>query len=174
MFIESAIALVERIAPPPPANAPVAEWQSGVIPYAMVESTPVFLLVTSRQRGRWIFPKGKIAAGMEPHESAHREALEEAGVEGVVATSPLGSYRTWKTRGVRRFVIEVEMYPLRVERQAESWQETGERHRHWVTLAEARRLVTDKQIFDLVRSFARTLREDGGASYEPEAAERIA
>ena len=161
MLVESAIALVERIAPPPPASAPVAERQSGVIPYAIVESTPVFLLVTSRQRGRWIFPKGRIGAGLEPWESAEREAHEEAGVEGVIATRPIGSYRAWKTRGVRRFVIEVDMYPLRVEKQHDEWLETGERHRHWVTLAEAARLITDKRVVQLVRNFARHLRVEG-------------
>lgn len=162
MLLESAIALLERIAPPPPATAPVAERQSGVIPYAVVDSTPVFLLVTSRQRGHWIFPKGRIAEGMEPWESAKREAFDEAGVEGVIATGSIGSYRAWKTRGMRRFVIEVEMYPLRVERQHDNWRETGERHRHWVTLAEATRLITDKRIVELVRAFARHLREGGG------------
>jgi 8-oxo-dGTP pyrophosphatase MutT (NUDIX family) len=161
MLLESAIALFERVAPPPPATAPVAERQSGVIPYAIVESTPVFLLVTSRQRGHWIFPKGRIPQGMEPRESARREAYDEAGVEGVIATRPVGSYRAWKTRGMRRFVIEVEMYPFRVERQHDSWRETGERYRHWATLAEATRLITDKRIVALVRAFARHVREGG-------------
>ena len=161
MLAERAIALLERVTPPPPAHAPVDERQSGVIPYAIVDKTPVFLLVTSRQRGRWIFPKGKIGKGMEPWESAHREAHEEAGVDGVIETTPVGAYRAWKTRGMRRVVIEVEMYPLRVERQHDAWRETGERYRHWVTLADASRLITDKRIVALVRSFARTLREGG-------------
>jgi 8-oxo-dGTP pyrophosphatase MutT (NUDIX family) len=161
MLTERAIALLERITPPPPAHLPVEERQSGVIPYAIVEATPVFLLVTSRQRGHWIFPKGKIPDHMTPAESAAREAYQEAGVEGVIAEAPVGTYRAWKTRGVRRVVIEVDVYPLRVERQHDAWRETGERYRHWVTLAEASRLITDKRIVALVRSFARTLREGG-------------
>jgi len=172
MFTETAIALLERFTPPPPAHAPVGEHQSGVIPYAVVEGTPVFLLVTSRQRGHWIFPKGRIPEQMTPWDSAAREAYDEAGVEGVVARRPIGSYRAWKTRGMGRMVIEVEVYPLRVERQLEAWRETGERYRHWVTLAEAVRLITNKQIVDLVRGFARTVRE--GGPQLPEAAERIA
>jgi len=40
----------------------------------MVGSTPVFLLVTSRRTGRWIFPKGRLSEGMEPWQSAEREA----------------------------------------------------------------------------------------------------
>lgn len=170
MLPESAIALLERFTPPPPANAPVGERQSGVIPYSIVEGTPVFLLVTSRQRGLWIFPKGRIPERMTAWDSAAREAYEEAGVEGVVAREPIGSYRAWKTRGMRRMVIEVEMYPLRVEGQLDAWRETGERYRHWVTLAEAARLITNKQIVALLRGFARDLR--AGAAQLPEAVER--
>ncbi|MCB1503051.1 MAG: NUDIX hydrolase [Bauldia sp.] len=161
MIVENAIALLERITPPPPPHAPVAERQSGVIPYAIVEGQPTFLLITSRQRGLWIFPKGRIPEGVEPWESARREAHEEAGVEGEVAIRPIGSYRAWKTRGMRRFVIEVDVYPLRVVHQHDAWRETAERHRHWVTLAEAVRLITDKQIVALVRALARQLREGG-------------
>jgi len=167
MIVETTIALIERITPPPPAHAPVAERQSGVIPYAIVEGTPTFLLITSRQRGHWIFPKGRIPEGLTPWDSAAREAQQEAGVEGEIAREPVGSYRAWKTRGVRRFVIAVDMYPLRVERQLDAWRETAERHRHWVTLAEAARLITDKQIVTLLRAFARTLRESGDRSGQP-------
>jgi 8-oxo-dGTP pyrophosphatase MutT (NUDIX family) len=159
MLAERAVALLERITPPPPAHVPVDERQSGVIPYSIVERTPVFLLVTSRQRGHWIFPKGKIGEGLTPSQSAAREAYQEAGVEGTIAEAPVGAYRAWKTRGVRRLVIEVDMYPLRVEHQHEAWRETGERYRHWVTLAEASRLISDKRIVALVRGFARALRE---------------
>src|SRR5690606_16684233 len=118
------------------------------------------------------FPKGRIPERTTPWLSAAREAHDEAGVEGVVGTEPIGSYRAWKTRGMRRMVIEVEMYPFRVERQLDSWRETGERYRHWVTLAEATRLITNERIVDIVRGFARTLREAGPQL--PEAADRIA
>ena len=159
MLFENAVALFERILPPPPATTPTTERQSGAIPYAIVDATPIFLLVTSRQRGHWIFPKGRIAEGMQPWESAMREAYDEAGVEGTIATRSIGAYRAWKTRGMRRFVIEVEMFPLRVERQHDNWRETGERHRHWVTVADATRLITDKRLVGFVRTLARRARE---------------
>lgn len=161
MLYESAIGLFERIIPPPSASVAVAERQSGVIPFAIVKQTPVFLLVTSRQRGHWIFPKGKIAKGADPRESALREAYEEAGVEGTLSQESIGSYRTWKTRGVRRVAIEVDMYPLKVHHQHENWFETGERYRHWATAAEAVRLITNKQLIALVRLMARKVREGG-------------
>jgi hypothetical protein len=51
---------------------------------------------------------------------------------------------------------------MAISNQHDAWRETGERHRHWVTLAEATRLITDKQIVGLVRTFARQLRDNPG------------
>ena len=41
-------------------------------------------------------------------------ALEEAGIEGEVDPRPIGNYRTFKTLAIRRKIIDVEMYPLRL------------------------------------------------------------
>lgn len=129
-------------------EAPVAQ-QSGTIPYKRVEGEVAFLLITSRRSGRWIFPKGRVKSGLSPHESAAGEALEEAGVEGRIWTKPLGSYRTVKT-AVRRYVIEVEHYPLEVEVQHDNWSERGQRYRHWALLPEAKRLVGDKSLVEML------------------------
>ncbi len=139
----------------PPADAEVGDRQSGAIPYAYVDETVVFLLITSRRTGRWIFPKGSLPRGASPQAHAAREAFEEAGVEGRVESDSIGSYRTWKTRGISRIVIEVAMYPLLVETQADDWPEKGERHRHWVTLTDARRLLTDDRLLTMVDAIAR-------------------
>lgn len=161
MLIQDAFtSVVDRLASPPSGSAPVEERQSGAIPYSIVENIPVFLLITSRRTGRWIFPKGVIQEGLDPAESAKIEALEEAGVEGSIGRISIGSYRSWKTRGVRRFVIEVDMYPLRVERQIDNWPEIKERHRHWVTLTEARRLIIDKRLVELAGIIANQARDD--------------
>ncbi len=39
------------------------------------------LMVTSRDRGRWVMPKGWTIDGKKPWQAAKLEALEEAGVE---------------------------------------------------------------------------------------------
>jgi 8-oxo-dGTP pyrophosphatase MutT (NUDIX family) len=126
-----------------------ASRQSGAIPYKIVGDQIAFLLVTSRRTGRWIFPKGAPIEGMTPREVAVREAMEEAGVEGVCDAEPIGSYRTVKVRGVLRTVFEVDMYPLEVETQHEEWTEKGQRHRHWVLLPEAKRLLSDPVLVEL-------------------------
>ena len=51
------------------------------------------LLITSRDTGRWVVPKGWEMAGKKPWIAAGIEALEEAGVSGPVQNEPLGRYR---------------------------------------------------------------------------------
>lgn len=134
---------------------PVAQRQAGAIPYTLVDGQPVFLIITSRGTGRWIFPKGSPIDGLTPWQAAAREAFEEAGVEGDVEMESLGTYRTVKRNGLSRSVIEVELYPLRVFKQLDEWPEKGQRHRHWVTLPDARRLLSDPQLTELTKHLAR-------------------
>jgi 8-oxo-dGTP pyrophosphatase MutT (NUDIX family) len=129
--------------------------QAGAIPFTVVQGQVVFLIITSRRSGRWIFPKGAPIEGLSPWQVAMHEAAEEAGVEGDVYTQPIGSYRTMKTLGIRRAVIEVVMYPLRVTRQLDNWPEMKSRHRHWVILPEARRLLSEPRLAELASALSR-------------------
>lgn len=130
-------------------GSPDVAKQVGAIPYTIVQGQVVFLLITSRGSGRWIFPKGDPIEGLEPWETAAQEALEEAGIEGEVDPRPIGNYRTFKTLAIRRKIIDVEMYPLRLTRQFDDWAEKGLRHRHWATLPEAKRLLSDARLAEL-------------------------
>lgn len=123
--------------------------QVAALPYAVVSGRVAFLLVTSRRSGRWIFPKGSVIEGLTAWQSAQQEAFEEAGVEGEIETSPIGSYRTIKKGSLPRKVVEVDLYPLRVTYQHDTWDEQGKRHRHWVLLREAMRLLHDPVMADL-------------------------
>ena len=137
-----------------PNFAPVpALRQSGALPYAIVNDRVVFLLVTSRKTGRWIFPKGSISAGMTPWDSAAKEALEEAGVSGQVGTNPIGAYRN-TDKGVP---VEIDLYPLRVETQLEAWQEMDQRLRHWALLHETKRLLSDRALSKIADALHRQL-----------------
>jgi 8-oxo-dGTP pyrophosphatase MutT (NUDIX family) len=127
-----------------------AARQAGAIPYTVVQGQAVFLLITSRRTGRWIFPKGSLIDGLAPWEVAAHEAFEEAGVEGDVETRPIGSYQTLKTVGIARIPVEIDMFPLKLARQFEDWPEKGSRHRHWVILPEARRLLSEPGLVELV------------------------
>lgn len=127
--------------------------QSGALPYSIVNDRVVFLLVTSRKTGRWIFPKGSISTGMTPWDSAAKEALEEAGVSGEIGTSAIGTYRN-TDKGVP---VEIDLYPLRVEAQLEAWQEMDQRLRHWALLAETKRLLSDRSLSNIAEGLHRQL-----------------
>jgi 8-oxo-dGTP pyrophosphatase MutT (NUDIX family) len=71
--------------------------QAGIIAYRVKGGAIQVLLITSRDTGRWIIPKGNISSGSTPAEAAEREAFEEAGIKGtLVGSSPLGFYTYFK------------------------------------------------------------------------------
>lgn len=159
---ERLLALLRRFRREPPE---AAGPQFGALPYAIVEGQLVVLLITSRGRGKWIFPKGRLVEGMTPWESAALEAFEEAGVEGEIEHTPIGSYMLPVTEE-RPQPIEVEIFPLRVVTQHEAWKEKRSRYRHWAVLAEAKRLITHEGLNDVVVALAQ--REDGKARAQDE------
>lgn len=115
------------------------------------------LLVTSRESRRWVIPKGNFGDSVPPHEAAAVEALEEAGVRGVVCPTPLGSYRYRKRRGTgASLMADVQVFPLSVNEELKDWKERAERERRWVSLAEAAAMVEEPDLRDLIRSFGAT------------------
>lgn len=129
----------------PRVETPDALRQAGALPYAVVDGRMAFLLITSRRSGKWIFPKGAIEPDMTPWDSAAMEALEEAGVSGEIEQTPIGSYRgSVGNAGVT--LVDIDLYPLRVTQQHDVWREQNARMRHWATLAEAKRLLTDRSL----------------------------
>ena len=77
------------------------------------------MLVTSRETGRWIIPKGWPKKRKAPHASAALEALEEAGVVGEVGRDPIGSY-SYKKRLKSGTVVacDVHVFPIGSEATA--------------------------------------------------------
>jgi 8-oxo-dGTP pyrophosphatase MutT (NUDIX family) len=134
----------------------VSGRQSGAMPYAIVDGRVVFLLVTARRTGRWIFPKGSITSGMTAWDSAAKEALEEAGVSGTIGTVPIGSYMI----SDKGSAVAVDLYPLEVEQQFDDWKEKGQRLRHWVLLAEAQRLIANRSLSRIPAVFQREFTKD--------------
>lgn len=56
-------------------------------------------MITSRNKGKWIIPKGVIEPCMTPQGSALQEAFEEAGVDGDVDEIPIGKFEVEKKWG---------------------------------------------------------------------------
>lgn len=123
--------------------------QSGVIPFDIIDNDFRVMLITTRKRKRWIIPKGIIEPDLKPYESAAKEALEEAGIEGVMYNVPIGYYEYEKWGGVCR----VEVFPMRVDTVHDAWEESY-RKRDWYSLDEAVELIREKLLCDLLKIFA--------------------
>jgi predicted phosphate transport protein (TIGR00153 family) len=112
------------------------------------------LLVTSRESGRWVIPKGNFANTVSPHSAAAQEAEEEAGVRGAVCPTALGTYRYRKRKGSgAALMADVEVFPLAVSEELTAWKEMKQRKRRWFSLSEAANAVEEPDLRDLIRSF---------------------
>jgi 8-oxo-dGTP pyrophosphatase MutT (NUDIX family) len=131
-----------------------AAVQVAALPYRLADGLEV-LLVTSRETGRWVIPKGWPMKGKAPHQAAAREALEEAGVTGRIGAQSIGAYHYAKrlSNGAALDCI-VHVYPLAVRRQRASWPEKAERIGHWFPAREAARAVHEPTLAALIESFA--------------------
>jgi 8-oxo-dGTP pyrophosphatase MutT (NUDIX family) len=126
--------------------------QAGVIAYRILDGKVQVLLMTSRDTGRWIIPKGSIDAGATPAKAAEREAYEEAGVKGTITNLlPLGIYTySKKLESGEARAATVEVYLLRVEERLKKWPEKGERKLSWVSTKEAVRLIEEPGVVSLL------------------------
>jgi predicted phosphate transport protein (TIGR00153 family) len=128
--------------------------QYGVLPYRVADDGGIeILLITSKERGRWVIPKGNPIPFMLNHESAAREAFEEAGVEGPIALDPAGSYRYAKKRRGGSAPAIVNVYPLEVARMAAAWPEDRERIRQWFAPEAAAEAVEEPELKVIILSF---------------------
>lgn len=111
------------------------------------------LMVTSRDTGRWLMPKGWRMDGRKPWQAAEIEALEEAGAIGHIGSEKLGVYH-YKKRLDRETYIECEVvvYPMFVEKLRKRWKERGERKRRWFTPRAAAKRVEEPDLAELLLS----------------------
>lgn len=118
------------------------------------------LLLTSRDTGRWVIPKGWPMSGKLPQEVAAREALEEAGVRGTAEAGSLGFYRYQKMlRDGLSVPCKVQVYPLEVFDMVKNFKEKGERKLEWVSCDEAAKRVNEPELKVLILAFQRRLAE---------------
>ncbi len=112
------------------------------------------LLITSRQTGRWVVPKGNLMLGKTLYEAAAIEAEEEAGVRGTVSPISIGSFHYTKLlRGGGSVIAEVELFPLAVTKQSSRWIEMHQRQRRWFTVPEAATAVDEVELGELIHRF---------------------
>jgi 8-oxo-dGTP pyrophosphatase MutT (NUDIX family) len=129
--------------------------QFGALPFRWSRNGSLeVMLVTTRGRKRWIVPKGWPVPGLQPYESAAREAFEEAGLVGYVDPKAVGSFRYHKRLGPGRQVrCTVEVFPLHVDHQRPNWLEKGERETRWLSAKKAASLVSEPELKKILLSF---------------------
>lgn len=126
--------------------------QVGAIPY-QVENTGALkvLLVTSRETGRWVIPKGWPMKKLRDYRAAQKEAEEEAGVCGRVKRTPAGRYEYFKRTQSAFELVEVTVYLLEVKKLRDKWPEMDERKRRWFPYNAAVREVIEPGLKTILR-----------------------
>ncbi|KAI3848969.1 hypothetical protein MKW92_027523 [Papaver armeniacum] len=148
---------------------------AGCIPYRIkkdgeddtvdCESRLELLMVSSPDREDLVFPKGGWEDDETIGEAACREALEEAGVKGILDESPLGM---WEFRSKsRQNSCSTEgscrgyMFALEVTEELETWPEEDNHGRRWLSVGESFRLCRYEWMRRALNVFLTVLSELG-------------
>ena len=128
--------------------------QYAALPFIRKKNGIEVCLITSRETGRWVLPKGWPIDGLKPHETAEQEAYEEAGLKGNVSKKTVGNFHYIKRfDDLTSVKCNVQVFPMLVEGQANDWPEQDQRKATWVKPKEAAKLVDEKELAALLRDF---------------------
>ncbi|KAM7252167.1 hypothetical protein ACFE04_024050 [Oxalis oulophora] len=148
---------------------------SGCIPYRVTndfkdspdhdntdtENKMEVLMVSSPNRNDMVFPKGGWEDDETVVEAACREALEEAGVKGILREIPLG---VWEFRSKSTMnLCSLEggcrgyMFALEVTEELDAWPEHENRDRKWLSIAEAFRLCRYEWMRNALEEFLKVI-----------------
>ena len=134
-------------------------FQFAALPYRQLpDLTLEIMLITSRDTGRWVIPKGWPAEREAAWDCAAREAREEAGLVGEIQKRPIGSYHYKKLfdNGLPVWCT-VEVFALAVTGRLKSWPEQSERAGRWFTLEDAANAVDEPDLGALIRDLPKYL-----------------
>lgn len=111
-------------------------------------------MITSRDSGRWVIPKGWSMKGKKPHEAAAIEAWEEAGVRGAVKKKPVGRYTYLKELDDGDIApCVVDVFQIEADEVKAQFKERGQRVLEWVSPDEAARRVREVELKSLLVEF---------------------
>ncbi|HMQ95002.1 MAG TPA: NUDIX hydrolase [Amaricoccus sp.] len=112
------------------------------------------LLITSRDTGRWVIPKGWPMRRRSDPETAAREAWEEAGVRGEIGSRSLGLFSYRKYLGPGRWIpCVVRVFPLEVRALLKEYPEHDQRKVRWFPPRKAAKRVAEPELRAMIRDF---------------------
>ncbi len=128
--------------------------QVAALPWREGDNGIEIMLITSRDTGRWVLPKGWPEAREPLCQAAAREAGEEAGLRGTVSPLEAGRYFYAKVLATGEEVpCEVLVFPLHVDRVADRWKEKRARTRKLVDSTEAVQMVNEPDLCQVIAGF---------------------
>ena len=140
-----------------------ARRQVAALPLRLAKNGSIeILLVTSRDSGRWIIPKGWTSKRLRDRKAAAREAREEAGVKGKILREAIGTYRYIKRELGDGVFVEVRVFLLKVSKRCKRWPEKRERRRAWFDIEDAASRVSDPELSIIIISMLQERDGDGG------------
>lgn len=110
------------------------------------------MLISSRDTGRWVIPKGWPISGLTPPQTAAREAFEEAGLGGRIGKKPLGQFdydKKLDDGSIQR--CQVTVFGLESMIQHPEWPEQGQRNQAWFSLGKAANAVQEPGLAKIIR-----------------------
>lgn len=131
---------------------PGTKKQYAALPWRYSGAGREVLLISSRDTGRWVIPKGWPIKGLTPAETAAREAYEEAGLGGQVSKKPIGEFEYGKRLGNGKVQpTKVEVFALEQMVQHRDWPEQGQRRLQWFSVLDAADAVEEPDLKDIIR-----------------------
>ncbi|GAV82581.1 NUDIX domain-containing protein [Cephalotus follicularis] len=147
---------------------------SGCIPYKFenngenkncnLENELRVLMISTPNRDDLVFPKGGWEDDETISEAANREALEEAGVTGILSENPLG---VWEFRSKsKQNSCSLEggcrgyMFAMEVVEELDSWPEQSSYNRKWLTPEDAFKLCRYDWMRDALKRFLTTITKE--------------
>lgn len=121
-------------------------------------------MISSPNRDDLVFPKGGWEDDETVEEAARREALEEAGVRGIIKGDSLGD---WKFRSKSKQEMcsleggcKVHMFALEVTKELDVWPEQENHDRKWLLIKEAFHLCRYEWMSAALEKFLQVMATD--------------
>lgn len=131
-----------------------ARYQVAALCHRGTGNATRILLITSRDTGRWVLPKGWPKRGHDAGGTALEEAWEEAGIKPAGRPSLVGRYHYEKRLdGGLPMPTRVEVFAIPVSGLHDDFPEKGQRERVWMSPADAAAAVHEPDLAELLAAF---------------------